>query len=52
MEVIKQCVLQRIDLLVTHSCVDDETMEFAKINDIRIVVVGEKTFAPTSTALP
>lgn len=41
-EVIKQCVLQRIDLLVTHSCVDDETMEFAKINDIRIVVVGEK----------
>lgn len=51
-EVIKQCVLQRIDLLVTHSCVDDETMEFAKINDIRIVVVGEKTFAPTSTALP
>lgn len=41
-EVIKQCVLQRIDLLVTHSCVDDETMEFAKINDIKIVVVGEK----------
>lgn len=39
-DVIKQCVLQRVDLLVTHIEPDDETYEFARLNNIQIVFVG------------
>ena len=38
--VIKQCILQRIDLIVTHIEPDKETYEMAKMNNIQIVFVG------------
>lgn len=40
-EIIKQCVLQRVDLLIVHKGLDKEAMEFAKLNDIQIVIVAE-----------
>ncbi len=40
-EIVKQCVLQRVDLLVVHKGLDEEAMEFAKLNDIKIVIVAE-----------
>lgn len=40
-EIIKQCVLQRVDLLIVHKGLDKEAMEFAKINNIQIVIVAE-----------
>ena len=39
-EVIKQCVLQRIDLIVTHMGPNKEAYELAKMNNIQIVFVG------------
>ena len=39
-DVIKQCILQRIDLIVTHIEPDKETYEMAKMNNIQIVFVG------------
>lgn len=39
-DVIKQCILQRIDLIVTHIEPDQETYEMAKMNNIQIVFVG------------
>ena len=39
-DVIKQCVLQRVDLLVTHIEPDVDTYEFARLNNIQIVFVG------------
>ena len=39
-DVIKQCVLQRIDLIVTHIEPNKETYEMAKMNNIQIVFVG------------
>ena len=39
-DVIKQCILQRIDLIVTHIEPDKETCEMAKMNNIQIVFVG------------
>ena len=39
-DVIKQCILQRIDLIVTHIEPDKETYEMAKMNNIQIVFIG------------
>lgn len=39
-DVIKQCVLQRIDLIVTHIEPNKETYEMAKMNNIQIVFIG------------
>lgn len=39
-DVIKQCILQRIDLIITHIEPDKETYEMAKMNNIQIVFVG------------
>lgn len=38
-DVIKQCVLQRIDLLIVHSGISEEAMVFAKLNGIAIVLI-------------
>ncbi len=40
--VIKQCILQRADLLITHMHFDEDVYEFAKLNDIRIIFVGSR----------
>ncbi len=42
-EVIKQCVLQRVDLLVVFAEIDEKTADFAKLNNIEIVCVGSMT---------
>lgn len=39
-EVIKQCVLQRVDLLVCFSSLDEKTADFAQLNNIEIVCAG------------
>lgn len=39
-DVVKQCVLQRVDLVVTHNEPDPATYEFALLNNIKIVFVG------------
>lgn len=39
-DIVKQCILQRIDLVVTHISPDRETYEFAKMNNIQIVFIG------------
>lgn len=39
-EVIKQCVLQRVDLLIASELPDEKCAEFAKLNNIRIVLTG------------
>ena len=41
-DVIKQCVLQRVDLLVTQLEPPPDTLDFANLNDIKIVLVGNK----------
>lgn len=41
-DVIKQCVLQRVDLLVTQLEPSPSTLDFAYLNDIKIVLVGNK----------
>lgn len=43
-EVIKQCILQRIDLIVTHIEPEKETYEIAKLNNIQIVFIGISKF--------
>ena len=40
--VIKQCILQRADLLITHMHFDEDVYEFAKLKDIRIIFVGSR----------
>ena len=39
-DTIKQCVLQRADLLITHMPLKKEVYEFAKLNNIGILFVG------------
>ena len=39
-DVIKQCVLQRVDLLVTHADIAKDVEELARLNNIHIVLVG------------
>ena len=43
MSVLKQCVLQRVDMLVTHAVFTQEAMEFAKLNNIKIIMAGSNT---------
>lgn len=40
LEVLKQCVLQRVDMVVTHDIFPAEAAEFAKLNNIKIIMVG------------
>ena len=42
-DIIKQCVLQRVDLILTSAECDESTAEFAKLNDVKIVFVGSAT---------
>lgn len=37
---VKQCILQRVDLIVTHQMLKSETIEFAKLNNIRLISIG------------
>ena len=39
-ELIKQCILQRVDLLIASELPDEKCAEFAKLNNIRIVLTG------------
>lgn len=39
-EVIKQCILQRVDLLIASELPDEKCAEFAKLHNIRIVLTG------------
>lgn len=39
-DVIKQCILQRADLLITHMELSEEVDQYAKLNNIKIVFVG------------
>lgn len=39
-DIIKQCILQRVDLLITPANFDYNTYEFAKLNNIHLVFVG------------
>ncbi len=39
-DVIKQCVLQRVDLLIAHIEFEPEVLEFAKLQNISIIKVG------------
>lgn len=39
-DTIKQCILQRADLLITHMPFKNEVYEFAKLNNIVILFVG------------
>lgn len=39
-DVIKQCVLQRVDLLVTHANMEKDVEELARLNNIHIILVG------------
>jgi len=40
MSILKQCVLQRVDMIVTHDLFSSEAMEFAELNNIKIITVG------------
>lgn len=40
MEVLKQCILQRVDLIITHTKFTDEALKRARLNDIQIILVG------------
>ena len=39
-EAVKQCILQRVDIIVAHNEPTRETYEFAKLNNVEIVFVG------------
>ncbi len=39
-EIIKQCILHRVDLLITHTEFSDDVLEFAKLNNILIIKLG------------
>lgn len=39
-DVLKQCVLQRVDMVVTHEMFPAEATEFAKLNNIKIIMIG------------
>ncbi len=41
-DVVKQCVLQRVDLVVTHFHPEEGVYEFAKLNNIQIVLISTK----------
>ena len=52
-DVIKQCILQRVDMLITHMAFGEEVYEFARLNDIRIIFVGScmKGFAVDNVSI-
>jgi len=41
-DALKQCVLQRVDMVITHRDLESKTYEFAEMNNIKIVFVGSK----------
>lgn len=45
-EVVKQCIVQRIDLIVTHKAPSEETLEYAKLNNIQIILAGDSPLSP------
>lgn len=40
MEVLKQCILQRVDLIITHTKFSEEALQYAKLNNIKIIFIG------------
>ena len=40
MEALKQCILQRVDLIITHTKLDEEASTFVKLNGIKTILVG------------
>lgn len=40
MSTIKQCILQRVDMVITHRVFPQEAMEYAKINNIKVITIG------------
>ena len=39
-EMIKKCILQRVDVIITYIICDAATAEFARLNNVRIVYAG------------
>lgn len=39
-EVVKQCVLQRVDFIVTHVSPTQEAYELIKVNNIKVIIIG------------
>lgn len=39
-EMIKKCILQRVDIIITYTICDETTAEFARLNNVRIVYAG------------
>lgn len=39
-EIIKKCILQRVDIIITYTVCDENTAEFARLNNIRIIYAG------------
>lgn len=44
-DVIKQCILQRVDLILTYTECDEATAEFARMNAVRIAFAGNTTYS-------
>lgn len=40
MDVLKQCILQRVDLIITHTKFNEEALLYAKLNNIKILFIG------------
>ena len=40
MEALKQCILQRVDLILTHTKLTEEAATFAKLNGIKTILAG------------
>lgn len=40
MDALKQCVLQRVDMIITHVLFPSDAMQFALLNNIKVVIVG------------
>lgn len=39
-EVVKQCILQRVDLVVSHVTPDEDAFKMMGVNNIKVVIVG------------
>lgn len=39
-EMVKKCILQRVDVIVSNIACDEKTAEFARLNNINIVLAG------------
>lgn len=42
--IVKQCVLQRVDLIITHQYIKAGTLELLKLHNIQVVTVGSKDY--------